>query len=164
MLESKIREQDKRNSIVGEGINISDKSMIDEELVHLARNALFVAGVEMGPEGDHWPVIKANIKALMEDYEQLKLQSAAQEELRLHLGDIVSRYESGLEECSPGIREKLAPQIKKLREIYDAMFEPVNPENEVTLPDEGEAPGQYVPWKSSAAIIEAMFTKESENG
>ena len=41
----------------------------EEQAVNLVRNALLVAGHEMGKDGDHWPVIKATAFSIMKDYE-----------------------------------------------------------------------------------------------
>ena len=41
-------------------------------MVSLVRNALLVAGHEMGANGDHWPVIKSTIHSIMKDWEDLK--------------------------------------------------------------------------------------------
>ncbi|MGB4102358.1 MAG: hypothetical protein WBK91_10695 [Alphaproteobacteria bacterium] len=138
--------------------------IIDERLVHLARNALLVAGMEMGKEGDHWPVIKANINAMMNDYEQLKIEIAVQEELRQHMGNLIAQYEKLLTECDAETKEKIGGHIREMREVHEAMFSPVDPANEVKtidLPDETEG---YAPWKSSAAIIKQLLTEDTADG
>jgi len=48
------------------------KPMPEEQMVHLMRNALLVAGHEMGADGDHWPVVKATIHSLMKDWEDFE--------------------------------------------------------------------------------------------
>lgn len=138
--------------------------MIDEKLVHLARNAMIVAGMEMGKEGDHWPVIKANIHAMMRDYEQLKIETAVYEELREHLGSVVKEYERILTVCRPATREKAEPLVQELREIYEAAFAPINMNSLHYVPDEGadQDNGDYTPWKSSAFIISGLA--ETQNG
>lgn len=144
--------------------------MIDEKLVYLARNAMLVSGMEMGKDGDHWPLVKANIHAMMRDYEQLKIETAVQEELRVHVGDIIKRYEKFLGECSDTeVRDAYAPHIAKMREVYDAMFAPVDAKNEARLEHEDDSSGHdentgYVPWKSSAMIINQLFTEENADG
>lgn len=126
---------------------------IDDKMVHLARNAMLVAGMEMGKEGDHWPVIKANIHTLMGDYEKLKIEQAVQEQLREHVGKILGEMEQALTQCSAATKAKAEPHVRKMRELYDATFAPANQAvlQSALADDEGEA--GYVPWKSSAAII-----------
>jgi len=134
--------------------------VINDHTIHLARNALLVAGIEMGKEGDHWPVIKANIHALMRDYENLKIEMAVQEQLREHLGQKVKEFEELLERSDDAFRTAMSPHVNKMREIYDAMFSPVAAGSEHTLAEEEE--GRYTSWKSSAAIIRSL--KEEDNG
>lgn len=132
---------------------------IDDKMVHLARNALLVAGMEMGKEGDHWPVIKANIHALMRDYENLKIETAVQEELKEHVGKIIGELEHDLTTCPPGTKAKAEPHIRKMRELYDAMFAPTDAATEAVATQDGAAEEEtgYVPWKSSAAIIDTLL-------
>lgn len=136
---------------------------IDDKMVHLTRNALLVAGLEMGKEGDHWPVIKANIHALMRDYEELKIEQAVQDQLKEHIGQLIGEYETVLENCDAELRAKAEPHVRKLRELHDAMFAPVNPAADMTetATEEEEAEG-YKHWQSSAAIIEGLL--EEKNG
>jgi hypothetical protein len=131
---------------------------IDDKLVHLTRNALLVAGMEMGKEGDHWPVINSNIHALMRDHENLKIENAVQEQLKEHVGKIIGDYEKFLTECDEATRSKAEPHIRKMRELHDAMFTPVAPalQNSATDHDDDDTTG-YVPWKSSAAIIKGLM-------
>ncbi len=131
---------------------------IDDKMVHLARNAMLVAGIEMGKEGDHWPVIKANIHALMRDYENLKIETAVQEELREHVGKVIGELEHDLTQCSAATQAKAAPHILKMRELYDAMFAPADEAVMAAAAEAAESEEEtgYVPWKSSAAIIETL--------
>lgn len=139
-------------------------AIIDERLVYLARNALLVAGMEMGKEGDHWPVIKANIHAMMNDYEQLKIELAVREELREHMGDLIAQYEKLMTECDEETRTKIGPHVKEMREVHEAMFTAVDPAHEIqTQYEPDETPG-YAPWKSSAAIIKQLLTEETTDG
>lgn len=131
---------------------------IDDKLVNLTRNALLVAGMEMGKEGDHWPVIKANIHALMRDHENLKIEVAVQEQLREHVGKIIGEYEKFLTECDEITRNKAEPHIHKMRELHDAMFTPVALAlQNTTTEDDGDDTTGYVPWKSSATIIKGLM-------
>lgn len=137
---------------------------IDDRMVHLARNAMLVAGMEMGKDGDHWPVIKANIHALMRDYEQLKIERAVQEQLREHVGKIIGEYEQAMTTCSEALRIKAEPHVRQLREIYDAMFSPMSDEarrqSYEKMLEEDES-GFYATSKSSAAIIRSL-TEEAD--
>lgn len=136
--------------------------VINDRSVHLARNALLVAGIEMGKEGDHWPVIKANIHALMKDYENLKIELAVQEQMREHLGQKIKEFEALLARSDETFRTAMSPHVNKMREIYEAMFEPVAAGSEHQLTDADEETGRYASWKSSAAIIRSL--KEEDNG
>jgi hypothetical protein len=138
--------------------------MIDEKLVYLARNAMLISGMEMGKDGDHWPVIKANIHAMMRDYEQLKIELAVREELREHVGTIIKKYEQFLTECDQDTRDQYAPHVQEMRDVYDAMYAPVDPKNEVRIPSESDEATGYEPWKSSAMIIDQLFVEENADG
>jgi hypothetical protein len=131
---------------------------IDDKMVHLARNAMLVAGMEMGKEGDHWPVIKANIHALMHDYENLKIELAVQEQLKEHVGKIISEYENFLKTCDEATRQKVEPHVRKMRDVHDAMFAPTAQNAEQGLDDDED--GGYQPWKSSAAIIKGLMEEK----
>ncbi len=132
---------------------------IDDKMVHLARNAMLVAGMEMGKEGDHWPVIKANIHALMRDYENLKIETAVQEELQEHIGKIIAELEHDLTDCPPATKAKAEPHIRKMRELYNAMFAPTDQAIEAVAEQDAAEDNEtgYVPWKSSAAIINTLL-------
>lgn len=138
--------------------------MIDEKLVYLARNALLVSGMEMGKDGDHWPVIKANIHAMMQDHEQLKIELAVREEMREHVGKIITDYEKVMTECDEETRIKYAPHVKEMREVYDAMYAPVDPKNTLQATEEPDTDTGYAPWKSSAMIINQLFTEDTPDG
>ncbi|MEJ0061781.1 MAG: hypothetical protein WDO70_00885 [Alphaproteobacteria bacterium] len=134
----------------------------EERLVQLARNAMIVAGMEMGEDGDHWPVVKANIHAMMRDYEQLKIERAVQDELKEHVGKIIGEYEKLLEQCPPETRAVAEPHIRQMREIHEAMFSPVDAKSAASVSDEdGEEEGVYVPWKSAEMMIRSL-TEEGE--
>lgn len=138
--------------------------MIDEKLVYLARNAMLISGMEMGKDGDHWPVIKANIHAMMRDYEQLKIELAVREEMREHVGSILKKYENLLTECDEETRDQYAPHVYRMREVYDAMYAPVDPKNEMRVSTDSEPTTGYEPWKSSAMIIDQLFIEETADG
>lgn len=135
---------------------------IDDKMVHLARNAMLVAGMEMGKEGDHWPVIKANIHSLMRDYENLKIETAVQEELREHVGKIIGEMERSLTDCSAATKAKAEPHIRKMRELYDAMFAPADEAVVAAAAVADEEETGYVPWKSAKAIIETLSEEKND--
>jgi hypothetical protein len=139
----------------------SEPPVINDTMVHLARNAMLVAGMEMGEIGDHWPVIKANIHALMQDYEQLKVEQAVQDQLREHVGKILADYELLLQ-SEPELRGQIGDKIKELRDLYEAMFSPlgVTPEPSHLTADAEETETQYQPWQSSAYIIQSLKGEE----
>lgn len=99
----------------------SAKTMSEEQMVFLVRNALLVAGQEIG-KGDQWPVIKDTVHKLMKDWEDLKVERSVDEELKIHLYDQLEEMELGLEECTPKMRALLEPRIKDLHEVCDAYF------------------------------------------
>ena len=59
--------------------------MRDAAVLNMARNALLVAGHEMGSGGDHWPVIKAAVHGLARAYEAMKIEEAVTQQLRIHM-------------------------------------------------------------------------------
>ena len=93
----------------------------EEQMVHLVRNTLLVAGQEMG-SGDHWPVVKSTIYSIMQDWEDLKTERNVHIELRRHLGEQLRIMEDELPKCGPDAQAVLGPKIKEFREIYDAHF------------------------------------------
>ncbi|HAX91453.1 MAG TPA: hypothetical protein DCY07_04500 [Rhodospirillaceae bacterium] len=88
----------------------------------LIRNALMVAGKEMGDTGDHWPVIKNTITDLMKDWEELEVERRVPEELRKHATAQLIEMEAIMKKCSPDEQEEIKPIIEELREVHDAYF------------------------------------------
>jgi hypothetical protein len=106
----------------------------EPEAVNIVRNALLVAGQEMGAEGDHWPVIKKTIHDVVQTYENLQVERRVHEELRRHLmGDLI-KMENILKKCSVEERTILEPKLFELRGIYEAYFTDIN-EEELELVD-----------------------------
>jgi len=103
--------------------------MSEERAVHLVRNALLVAGQEMGEDGDHWPVIKSTIHSVMKDYEDLKVERNVDAELKKHLYAQLAEMETGIKESTPDIKADVEPKLRQLREIYDAYFTEANEAN-----------------------------------
>ena len=97
----------------------------EEQSVNFLRNALLVAGMELGKEGDHWPVIKSTIHSLMKDWEDLQTERNVFEEMKTHLYAQLEIMERGIVDCTPDLRADVEPKLKKIREIYDAYFSPV---------------------------------------
>lgn len=98
------------------------RELTDEQMVQLVSNALFVAGMEMGQDGDHWPAIRDTVQRIKKDWEKLKIERAVQEEMKIHLYAHLEEMERALPLCSPEEREQAQPKLQQLREIYDAYF------------------------------------------
>ena len=104
---------------------MTTKPISEEQAVHLVRNALLVAGQEMG-NGDQWPVVKDTIYKIMKDFEDLKIERDVHAELKKHIYAELDEMDRILFTCNETDRADAAPKLKKLREIYDAYFEPVD--------------------------------------
>lgn len=98
-------------------------AMSEEQMVHLVRNALLVAGQEMG-KGDQWPVIKDTVYKIMKDWEDLKVERNVDDELKTHYLAIIKDLADNLHECPQEMRPKAEQMIRDLYEIYTAHFEP----------------------------------------
>jgi DNA-binding transcriptional regulator GbsR (MarR family) len=98
-------------------------ALTEEEAVNLTRNALLVAGHELGENGDHWPVVKDTIYQIARDWEELKIERAVDAEMKIHLYAELDAAEKKLKDLDPAIRTRVAPKLRELREIYDAYFE-----------------------------------------
>lgn len=103
-------------------MSAAHKQMPEEQAVALVRNALLVAGMEMGAEGDHWPAIKSTIHSVVKDWEDLKTERNVDAELKKHLYKHLSEMEAGIAQCDAKVRAEVAPLLSQLREIYDAYF------------------------------------------
>ncbi len=101
-------------------------NMSEEQMVGLVRNALLVAGYEMGKTGDHWPVVNDTIHKIAADWEESRIQKNVDDEMKIHLYEQLAIMEKGLPECSPAIRAELAPVLKELRDVYDSYFTPMD--------------------------------------
>lgn len=99
----------------------------EEQMVHLVRNALLVAGQEMG-NGDHWPVVKSTIYSIMKDWEDLKIERNVHAELKKHLYAQLDEMDRLAQNHTAAEKAEALPKLKELREIYDAYFEPANKE------------------------------------
>lgn len=97
----------------------------EERMVFTIRNALLVAGQEMG-NGDEWPVVKDTIYKIMQDWENLKVERAVNDELQKHYASIIDNLVNNLHLCPEDLRPKAEEMIKELRELYHARFDPVS--------------------------------------
>ena len=104
---------------------MKSQPMNEEQMVFLVRNALLVAGQEMG-KGDEWPVVKDTIHKLMRDWENLKIERNVDEELKKHLFEQIRKMEAELAHCSSEAREVLEPKLKEWSNICDACFSDVD--------------------------------------
>ena len=123
----------------------------EEQMVHLVRNALLVAGQEMG-DGDQWPVIKDTVYRIMKDWEDLKVERNVDAELKIHLYAQLKGMEAGLAECTPGVRAVLEPRIKELHEVCDAYFSDIDVD--IVEYDEENAPEHIKRMKSILNTME----------
>ncbi|MBV8060734.1 MAG: hypothetical protein JO126_05165 [Alphaproteobacteria bacterium] len=125
----------------------------EQRLVERVRNALLVAGQELGAEGDHWPAIKSTIQQLARDYEDVKIERNVDAELQLHLAEQINLIEKAIAGLPDEAKVEINKDIKELREIYDAYFSPV-PQNviEEVAADE-EAPLHV---RRAAAILSTL--------
>jgi len=96
----------------------------EERMVFMVRNALLVAGQEMG-NGEEWPVVKDTIYKIMQDWENLKIERAVSDELQKHYASIIDNLVNNLHLCPEDLRPKAEEMIKELRELYHARFDPV---------------------------------------
>lgn len=141
--------------------------LTEMDIKTLVRNALMVAGQEMGAEGDHWPVIKNTITDIMRDWEQLDVERTVHAEVKKHLYIQLQKMKDILETCTPQEQAKTSQSIKDLEELYGAFFEEVK-EDIIYLDDDEEEEGLYlaededlpVHIKRADAIINTLYEKE----
>jgi hypothetical protein len=100
--------------------------MSEAQAVHLVRNALVVAGEEMGQDGDHWPVIKSTVHNIMKDWEDLQIERNVTVELEKHCRDILNDMEKSLELCPPDLLPEAQAAMKELWHLHKARFEPID--------------------------------------
>lgn len=128
----------------------------EADMKTLIRNALLVAGHEMGEEGDHWPVVKNTITDIMRDWEALDIERAVQAEIKTHLYAHLDGMEELLKTCPPEMQAQVAPHLAELREVYDAAFQA--PE-EIVIDLEEEVHDENLPLycKRAEAILDVLF-------
>jgi hypothetical protein len=105
-----------------EGDIAMTRELNEMQLAGLARNALLIAGQEMGETGDHWPAIKSTIHSIGRDWEAYRIEKDVDAEMKIHLYRQLEIMENELPNCSPEGRAELTPKLKELRELYDAYF------------------------------------------
>ncbi|QQR69347.1 MAG: hypothetical protein IPI58_01295 [Alphaproteobacteria bacterium] len=137
----------------------------EQALVQAACNAVILAGQEMGADGDHWPLIKATLHGMIEDYRDLRIERAVSKEMEDHLGTLINDYESLLNLCPRELAEQIAPMIAQMREVYEARFVP--PERKImSLKADQDSDlttnADFVPWRSAQALILSLTEDEHE--
>jgi hypothetical protein len=130
---------------------MANNQISEEKMVHLVRNALLVAGQEMG-DGDQWPVIKDTIYKIMKDWEDLKIERAVDEELKIHVYDYLQKMEVEVLKCEPEIRAQIEPKFRELREVCDAHFSDLD--KSAFYYDENDAPEHVKRMNSILATLE----------
>ncbi len=140
--------------------------LTETEMQTLVRNALMVAGQEMGEKGDHWPVIKQTITDVMRDWEALRIEREVHAEMKRHLYQQLAAMEQILLTCPKEEQKDIAPRLAELREIYDAFFTDVEREElyleedyELYL-DEAEKPLHI---RRAETIIETLEEEKEED-
>ena len=111
------------------------KAMSEDQMVHLLRNALLVAGHEMGPVGDHWPVVNSTIHGIMNDFEDVKSKRAALDEVKKYYSSMIDELVTIRNGSAEEVKGDLDDTITELRAIYRACFEEVA-EDDLYLSDE----------------------------
>ena len=99
----------------------------DERMVHLVRNALIVAGQEMG-DGDQWPVIKDTIYKIMKDWEDLKIERNVFDEIRKHCAHTIRELEQIRATCDDDLKVAINKSLQEMRAVYYAAFTQPAPE------------------------------------
>jgi len=118
----------------------------EERMVTLVRNALLVAGQEMG-DGDHMPVVKSTITKMMHDWDQLKVESAVNDELRRSMEETIAELQAIYKESGTNFKPEVQAALKEMRDVYDAAF------GELGIKGSAEAPAYM---KSVRAILDTL--------
>lgn len=113
------------------------REMNEAQRVGLLRNAILVAGYEMGEEGEHWPVINDTIHKIARDWEESKLQKDADAEMKIHAYEQLDVIEQKIaQEPDTKLRQEMKIRFDHLRESFDAYFSPVDNKAIIPLSDE----------------------------
>lgn len=107
---------------------MTEKAVNEELMLQIVRNALLVAGHEMG-EGDHTPLVNATIHNLTRDYEDYKNKRAAFDELRKYYAHVISELQRIRPECDEKMGAAIDETLPEIIEVYEASFAPVDAGN-----------------------------------
>ena len=105
---------------------MTGKAMTEDQMVHIVRNALIVAGQEMGQDGDHWPVINATIHDIMEDIEETKAKRAALIQVKKYYEDMIRELVSIRNKKNENDKAEMEAVISEIRALYRACFDEVD--------------------------------------
>lgn len=127
------------------------KAITEDQMVHIVRNALLVAGQEMGSDGDHWPVINSTIHSIVKDWEDLKVERNVFAEVKKHYEDMIQQLVDVRNGSSDEEKYELDNTIVELRALYRACFDEV--QNEYINLDDEEMPDHI---KRTKVIIDTL--------
>lgn len=129
------------------------RELNEMQRVGLLRNALLVAGSEMGDNGDHWPVVNDCIHKIARDWEEHRLQRDADTEMKKQVYIQLSLMDDDITaERDPAIRAELKAKLLELHDLFDAYFcalddKAAMPLNQDDIPD-------YI--RRAEAIVETL--------
>ena len=136
--------------------------MTETDMKTLIRNALLVAGNEIGESGDHWPVIKNTITDIMRDWEELEIERAVRAEIKTHLYAHLDAMDELLKTCEPAIQTDVAPRLAELREVYDAAFTaPSANVIDLTVERDWIKADHPIHYQRADAILDTLFSDET---
>jgi len=130
---------------------MADKTMSEDQMVDIVRNALLVAGHEMGQEGDHWPVINDTVYKIMKDFEDVKIEKNVIAEVKKNYELMLQQLIKLRNETSEEEKGELESTITELRALYRACFDEV--QNEFISLNDAELPEHI---KRAEAIIDTL--------
>lgn len=127
------------------------KTMSEDQMVDIVRNALLVAGHEMGSEGDHWPVINDTVLKIMKDLEGAKIEQNVFQEVKKNYEIMLQQMIALRDRSTEEEKGELEATITELRALYRACFDEV--QNEFVHLDESHYPDHI---KRADAILETL--------
>lgn len=122
-------------------------------MVHMTRNALLVAGAEIGAEGDHWPVINSTIHDVMKDYVELQTERAVHTELKKHIAVELAEIDRIFPTLTPQQQSETKPYIQELRDVFAAVFSPMDEDALVESLEDVEVPAHI---KRAEYLIQSL--------
>ena len=128
------------------------KEMTEAQMVGLVRNALLVAGYEMGQTGDHWPVINDVVHKIAAEWQESEIQRNVDEVLKEQLKQQIEILENELPKCAAGVRAALQPKLNDFKEAYDAYFMPLD--EKIVAPVSSDDMPDYI--KRAEVIISSL--------